>query len=306
MTTQRAEHLFRAAWEKAIAAGPPSRAIQGVRKIEYRTFVEKVFAADASFVSDFVRSAYAGDVYVFPNAYSPSVLRELKDAAHRWAQKRPSEEPKLVDGVGDYRSRRDWHIEEKGYGYSSTYDMMHFYRWNGDAIGAFALFAEQYRLLRVVSGFGPDDIAKNLPRDGYVDRVELSHYPTGIGGVGFHTDPLAAQRFQLTVTLSEFGTDFKKGGFACGGKDGSIVQIEPLGPPGSVFGFLPTVCHAVEPIDPDLPVDWDGPTGRWYASTVMVTSAAVDKREITVPVAGFPTLREQIARHRQDRAASSP
>jgi hypothetical protein len=250
-----------------------------------------------------VKSAYAGHVYVFLNAYSPSVLRELKDAAHKWSSKQTSQEPPLVNGVSNYRSRREWHAEEKGFGYSSTYDMLHFYRWNADPIGVFSLLGPQYELARLISGFAPDDVKKNLPSDGIVDRVEISHYPTGIGGIAFHSDPLMAQKFQLTVTLNELGKDFTRGGFAVGTRDGSIIQVEPQAPYGSMCGFLPSVCHGVEIIDPDLAVDWDGPTGRWFAATSMVTSAIVEKREITVPVAGFPTLRQQIAQHQQQKSA---
>jgi hypothetical protein len=295
MTTQRVEQLFGAAWEDVLASGAPAMSVGTIQRVEYRPFVDRIFSGDSAFIRDMVRSIYAGDVYVFLNVYQPPMLKALKDASYRWASQQPTQEPKLVDGVPDYRSRRDWHAEEKG-GYSSTYDMMHFYRWNGDPLGVFNLFADQYRLLRVISGFAPDAVAGNLPSDGIVDRIEISHYPRGIGGIAFHSDPLMAQRFQLTLTLTEFGKDFKKGGFAVGSQDGQIVRVEPLAPIGSMFGFMPSVCHGVEVIDPDLPVDWEGPTGRWYASTSMVTSAAVAKREVTKPVAGYPTLREQIHR----------
>lgn len=301
MTTVAVEDLFRSAWDESLASGPPAKAVGEIKQVEHRDFTARVFAGDRAFIQDFVRSAYAGDIYVFLNAYSPDALRALKDAAYLWTKTQGVQEPPLVDGVPDYRSRRDWHAEEKG-GYSSTYDMLHFYRWNGDPLGIFKILGDQYRLLRVISGFAPDSVASNVPSDGIVDRVELSHYPTGIGGIAFHSDPLMAQRFQLTLTLTEFGKDFKRGGFAVGSKDGKIVPVEPLAPMGSMFGFLPSVCHGVEVIDPDLPVDWDGPTGRWYASTSMVTSAVVEKREFTMPVAGFPTLREQITQHQRQGA----
>jgi len=298
MSTAAAEEIFRSAWSEAIAAGPPAKGVLSVRTVDFRTFADRVFAADRAHIEGFVRSAYAGDVYVFTDAYAPEQLRRLRDAAYAWGKTQDPREPLLVDGVPNYRSRRDWHAEEKG-GYSSTYDMMHFYRWNEDPIGVFETLAEQYKLLRVISGFSPEQLVRNRPADGIVDRVEISHYPTGVGGIAFHSDPLMAQRFQLTVTLGEYGKDFKRGGFAVGSSDGKIVPIEPLGKMGAIFGFLPSICHGVEVIDPDLPVDWEGNTGRWYASTSMVTSAVVEKREITLPVAGFPTLREQISQHQK-------
>lgn len=299
MVTEGVEKIFRAAWDEVIAAGEPASGVGRIQSVDYRDFTSRVFAGDRDFIHAFIRSAYAdGDVYAFLGAYEPEALRKLKMAAHEWASKQQTQEPPLVDGVGNYRSRRDWHAEDSG-GYSSTYDMLHFYRWNEDPLGVFDLFAEQYKLLRLISGFAPNDVVNNRPSDGIVDRVEISHYPRGVGGIAFHRDPFMAQRFQLTLTLTEFGKDYKRGGFAVGRKDGSILQVEPSVPLGTMFGFLPTLCHGVEVIDPDLPVDWEGATGRWYAATSMVTSAAVKQREITRPVAGFPTLREQISKFRQ-------
>lgn len=298
MSTQVVEQIFSAAWDEAIASASPAKFAESVRHVEYRSFTEKVFGGYETFIRDFVQSAYAGHVYVFLNAYSPSVLRELKDAAYSWASMQSSQQPPLVNDVTDYRSRRNWHAEEEGFGYSSTYDMLHFYPWNNDPIGAFSVLADQFKLARLISGLG-DDSLKNLPSDGIVDRIEISHYPTGIGGIAFHSDPFMAQRFQLTVTLNEYGKDFKRGGFAVGKSDGTILQVEPLAPFGAMYGFLPSICHGVEIIDPDLPADWDSPAGRWFAATTMVTSSVIQNRQVTLPVAGFPTLRQQIAQYQQ-------
>lgn len=295
MTRVEPHELFRSAWQTVLASETPAKALGEVRRVDYRAFAAQVQAADHAFVDALTRSICAGDVYIFLNAFEPAALKALKDAAYDWASRQDTQEPPLLDGVGDYRSRRDWHSEDKG-GYSSTYDMLHFFRWNGDPLGVFRLFDEQYRLLRVINGYPPDAIRDNRPTDGIVDRVELSHYPRGIGGIAFHSDPVAAIKFQFTATLTEFGKDFRRGGFAVGDRDGRIAAIEPLAPIGSMFGFIPSVCHGVEVIDPDQPADWDGPTGRWYAAIASVTSAVVPKRAHTVPVSGFPTLREQIRR----------
>src|SRR5205823_4629402 len=165
MISERVSTLFRTTWEDVLASGPPAMAVGDIKQVEHADFMRQIAAGDPAFVGDLVRSIYAGDVYIFLNAYPPEALRQLKDAAYQWAGSQPAQEPKLVDGVTDYRSRRDWHAEEKG-GYSSTYDMLHFYRWNGDPLGLFAMFAGQYELLRVISGFAPDAVASNRPSDG--------------------------------------------------------------------------------------------------------------------------------------------
>ncbi|WP_458756649.1 hypothetical protein ACSVBT_12780 [Afipia sp. TerB] len=292
MTT--AAWLFNEAWEEAIEFRAPARFGTGVVKIPYSELTSAIERCDRKFIFDFVKSFHSGEIYVFTDAFDPAELTKFKEAAFAWSQTQESQEPRVLDGVSDYRSRRDWHAEDHGAGYSSTYDMMHFFRWNDDPIGAYKLFDPKYRILKTISGMQPDALINNIPSDGIVERAEISHYPPGVGGIAFHSDPIAATRFQFTLNLNQFGVDYHKGGFAIGTGDGKTIHVEPLLEVGSLTGFLPTVCHGVEIIDPDKPVDWGMP-GRWYAAINIVTSHAVKNRSFTTPTEGYPTLREQIA-----------
>jgi hypothetical protein len=289
-----AAELFTEAWNNAQSKTAPARFATGVNTIPYADLTTAIERQDRQFIHDFVRSFYSGEIYIFTNAFDPADLVKLKNDAYAWGKVQQSREPKIVEKVPDYRSRRDWHAEDNGPGYSSTYDMYHFFRWNDDPIGAFALFDPKYRILRTISGFAPDDIRENAPQDGTVDRAELSHYPPGVGGIGFHGDPIEASRFFFTLNLNRFGVDYKAGGFAVGTGDGRTLAIDPLLDVGSLTGFLPTVCHGVEIIDPHLPATWDEMAGRWYGAVSMIRTHAVKNRDFTRPVEGYPTLREQI------------
>lgn len=291
MTTAK---LFSNAWDEAQKSSEPARFATGVKKIPYADLVSAVENEDRRFINEFVRSFHSGEIYIFTKAFDPAALVKLKNDAFAWGKTQKSQEPKILEKVPDYRSRRDWHAEDHGPGYSSTYDMFHFFRWNDDPIGTFKLFDPKYRILRTISGYAPDDIINNGPEDGVVDRAEISHYPPGVGGIAFHGDPIQATRFAFTLNLNRFGVDYKAGGFAVGTGDGKTLAIDPMLEVGSLTGFLPTVCHGVEIIDPHLPAIWDEMAGRWYGAISMVTAHKVKDRAFTRPVEGYPTLREQI------------
>lgn len=290
--------LFEEAWNELREFRAPAQFGTGVVTIPYTQLTDAIENEDRKFIKEFVKSFYSGEIYIFTNAFRTSDLENFKNAAFAWSQTQESQEPRVLDGVSDYRSRRDWHAEDHGAGYSSTYDMMHFFRWNDDPIGAYKLFDPKYRVLKQISGMQPDALIGNIPSDGVVERAEISHYPPGVGGIAYHSDPVAATRFQFTLNLNRFGVDYHKGGFAIGTGDGKTIPVDPLLEVGSLTGFLPTVCHGVDIIDPDKPVDWGMP-GRWYAAINIVTSHAVKNRTFTTPTPGYPTLREQIARSKE-------
>jgi hypothetical protein len=286
--------LFTEAWNSAQSASEPARFAIGVRTIPYAELVSAIDNEDRQFIYEFVRSFHAGEIYIFTNAFDPAALVKLKNDAYAWGKTQDSREPKVIEKVPDYRSRRDWHAEDHGPGYSSTYDMYHFFRWNDDPIGVFELFDPKYKVVRMISGHAPDAIRDNAPEDGVVDRAELSHYPPGVGGIAFHGDPIENSRFFFTLNLNRFGVDYQAGGFAVGTSGGKTLAIDPLLEVGSLTGFLPTVCHGVEIIDPHLPPKWDEMAGRWYGAISMITTHTVKNRGYTKPVEGYPTLREQI------------
>jgi hypothetical protein len=289
-----AAEIFNEAWNKAQSASAPARFAAGVVKLPYAELVTAVEKLDRHFIFEFVRSFHAGEIYIFTNAFDPAALTRLIDDAYAWGKTQQSREPKVVEKVPDYRSRRDWHAEDHGPGYSSTYDMYHFFRWNDDPIGVFKLFDPKYEIVRMISGHAPNAVRDNVPEDGVVDRAELSHYPPGVGGIAFHGDPIENSRFFFTLNLNRFGVDYHAGGFAVGTGNGKTLAIDPLLDVGSLTGFLPTVCHGVEIIDPNLTTDWNEMAGRWYGAVSMITTHTVKNRDFTRPVEGYPTLREQI------------
>jgi hypothetical protein len=299
MLDNRIANEFAAAWTDLLSSGPSALRLREIRRLDYQAFKEQLKYADRDFIRGFAASVYSGDLYIFLNAYKPETLRELRQRAFEYGRAIESSVHKMVDGCPDSHSCRDWHTEVNG-GYSSTYHLFHFFRWNDDPLGLFELFGELYRMMKLVSGLSPNSFEKSIPSDGTIDRIEISHYPKGVGGIGFHTDPIGNIRFMCTVTLTELGTDYKLGGFAVADKEDKVHPVEPLAPLGSIVGFLPSMCHGVEVIDPNRSADWESIDGRWYVGLSCVDSEAVENRAITRPVPGLPTLLEQRAKYQQN------
>lgn len=296
MTEALASTRFADAWRDYLGENGRNTGATKIVRVDYKNFRDQVFAADPKVVRDLVKSIGSGEIYILLNAFDPKNIRALKERliARSGSLAQMPNVPKIDDTCPDYRTRRDWHTEDKG-GYSSTYDMMHFYRWNDDKLGLYSFFDEPIRLMKTISGLAPTAFVDNLPSAGMIDRIEINHYPSGGGGIGFHSDPLDVIKFLLTATLTEYGVDYGRGGFAVGTKDGRILRVEEASPLGSMSGFFPSVCHGVEVIDPEMKEDWDAGKGRWYAGLAMVRTVEAGKREYTKPVANFPTLRQQIA-----------
>src|ERR1041384_4427630 len=118
--------LFSDAWNEAEKTCEPARFATGVRKVPYAELIAAIEKEDRRFIHQFVRSFHGGEVYIFTNAFDPSTLLKLKNDAYTWGRTQKSQEPKIIGKIPDYRSRRDWHAEDHGPGYSSTYDMYHF------------------------------------------------------------------------------------------------------------------------------------------------------------------------------------
>lgn len=294
-----AEGLFEDAWNSVVQElGAPSTMARDLKKINYNEFIDRINAHDASYVRDFVFSFYSGSVYIFTEALDKQVLKDLKARVIEWSRSKPFTDPSPEDNAPDTITSRDWHVEDHGSGYSSTYDMIHFFRWNDDPVGAYEIFDEPFRLLHTINALGLRKDSLDSKFKKMTDRIEINHYPPLRGGIAFHHDPISFTRFTLTANLSQFGEDFKTGGFGVGIGEGKILPVEPHLDVGSLSGFLPRICHGVEIIDPYEPTHPELPesiAGRWYVAVAMVDRDKTKNREVTTSYPGYPTLREQLA-----------
>ena len=304
-----AEKIFESAWNAAsLEFGDPASFARDIKNESYHNFVDKINSNAKNYIHDFVFSFYTGSVFIFTEAIDLKLLNDLKVRSIEWCKVQSrSNKQSITKSMlrPDLHEFRDWHIEDHGYGYSSTYEMSHFYRWNSDPIGVFDLLSEPFRLLHTINAL---KIRTDIPKErlkNFVDRVEINHYPPKRGGIAFHHDPISLSRFAITANLSQYGDDFKVGGFAVGLGSGKVLPVEPHIKVGSLVGFLPSVCHGVEIIDPHGPAKQDLPpqeTGRWYAAVAMVENDIPSRRQVTREAVGYPSLRQQISAFNNKRS----
>lgn len=105
------------------------------------------------------------------------------------------------------------------------------------------------------AGFEPD-------ADGLYLRPQILHYLSGGGHFASHVHPYLPQRIGLIVAMSQRGRDYGTGG-ACFEFDGQVIDLEGRHDIGDIALFRYDVTHCIKATDPDAPLDWASPRGRW-------------------------------------------
>lgn len=85
-------------------------------------------------------------------------------------------------------------------------------------------------------------------------------YPRGGGFFGEHEHDLEPQKIGLILMASEYGRDYQSGSvrFKVAGEWQEVPMIM-----GDVCAFRHDLPHEITPVDPDVPLDWNSPAGRW-------------------------------------------
>ena len=137
-----------------------------------------------------------------------------------------------------------------------------FYPWNQDILNLFGHLKKIYELKNLVSNIPAD---KYLYDDkNYTARIAAQFYPAGKGFLKLHRDPVFEHQLCIpTVTLSKKGTDYNNGGAVFITKKNKKINIDDISQVGDVTLFDASLVHGVEPIDPDLDLDWLNFKGRW-------------------------------------------
>ncbi len=286
------EHLFEAEWRQITAESEAPTRLRQAKVVEFGEFRDRVQSGDPNFVAELVDSIYSGDAYILRDALPADELKRLREGVFRYGLGRTRSEQPIADDCPNLNYRVATNARENG-GYGFTSNVYNFFRWNGDEFGIFDMIAELYRISKFISGLSPDAYENNRPSDGTVDKVEILHYPSGVGGIDIHSDPVNNVRLVLGVNLTEPGVDYQQGGFVMVDADGDCRSIEELAPLGSVVAFFPSIYHGVLVIDPLEHEDWDSPKGRWFMGISSVDSHMVEGRDKTMPDHGFATVQEQ-------------
>jgi hypothetical protein len=142
---------------------------------------------------------------------------------------------------------------------------MHF--WNPETAAIEAPFRRMHLLRNEISGLDPEF---GFTEGDYIAVPHVMHYPRGGGWLARHSDPDTGQKVVIDVILSRRGVDFGLGGLY-GILDDEKLDLEEGIGPGDAVCIHPATVHGVDPIDPEHPLDWSRPDGRWMMFTALVT-----------------------------------
>jgi hypothetical protein len=145
-----------------------------------------------------------------------------------------------------------------------------FFPWNQNLFRLFELCSDAFKLRNATSNILDANYLSRTPKDAYVPRLAVQHYPEYGGYLDKHSDPVwELQKYNISIQMSEFGQDFHSGGLFF-----ETTNVDELTHIGDAALFPAQSPHGVHPISatPNKKLDWFSARGRWsllpsYVST---------------------------------------
>jgi len=270
---------FKAAWAKLEKSSPPPHFLRNVVHLDYKTFRDQVLNPTEAFVEKITTSLYSGDLIVLKNAISKDFLRSLKQRVFEYGNKIPEKSEQIIDGCSNFHYKSDENLKRPKDGYVALDHSYYFFRWNPDPLSVFSSIDPLWEMTKLLGGFSPKEYLKNIPTDQHIDKIQIIHYPSGVGGITVHSDPFSRQKAIFGLGMTEKGTDYQEGGFFMLNNKKEKVLLDSQIEFGSSVLLFPSMFHGVETIDSGKSVNWNSPDGRWFFTAYTIDSHVVENRE---------------------------
>ena len=201
---------------------------------------------------ELAREIARGVVLVLKNSFSLGEVEFLKSEALRLRSTESSSFHKMLEGVPDYwRDISDPEIT-KQYSVAHVKKAAYFFPWNSSGSSSPTVFETVYprwRVLKTLAGLRPDEFEKLTPKDGKVDRLQITEYPPGTGFIAPHQDPDHNQRLIMSGYLSTRGKDYHGGGFWALNQENHKLDLESFIEAGDLGTCMSTLVHGVDSTD---------------------------------------------------------
>lgn len=273
------ESSYARAWKAIEAVRPLPRRMRNFIIWPFEKMKNLVVEKDPLFVAAMVDSLYSGDVYVLKKAFPAEFFIRLREQLHDYGRQKPSEFYPMLEGVPNFHRRIDAELT-KNYSFESVKHSYYFFPWNQDDFSVFPQTYPQWRIIKQLSGLRPDEYEQNTPKDGMVDRLQIAHYPAGVGHIETHSDPYQVHRLIIACFMSKRGQDYQAGGVYFIDRQNQKIDCEDQLDIGDMQIYFPTILHGVETIDAGTPLDWSSPAGRWWFGPFSNSSNHVEKRHM--------------------------
>lgn len=246
---------------------------KGIETHDYSQFINKL--KSLNFVLKILKKLSAGYIYVLKGSIDSKKLDDVKIKLKNFAKKNKPINPKIKTGTknGFYLSKN---LDPTGY---KTFDKsFYFFSWNEDKIGIYNKIINIYKPLKILNGLKKNEITKNKPRDGIVERLHVINYPIKSGQISRHFDPIKVSIFNFGLYATEYGKDYTKGGFFVLSSKNKKINIDKRIKKGDIVLFFPSLVHGVDKVKKIKNSTSDG---RWFINVNNVESHEVKNREYT-------------------------
>lgn len=246
---------------------------KGLKTYNYTNFKKKL--NNLKFVLHSIDQLSNGYIIILKNSIKPNFLDNAKKKLKKFAQEAKPINPKIKSGIknGFYISKN---LSSKGY---KTVDKsFYFFSWNKDKLKIYKKIINIYKPLKILNGLKNNEITKNKPKDGIIERLHIINYPLNSGQITRHYDPVNVSIFNFGLYATEYGADYKDGGFFVLNKKNKKIVIDKKIKKTDIVLFFPSIIHGVDKVKNAKLKKSDG---RWFININHIQSHEIQNREYT-------------------------
>ena len=217
-----------------------------------------------------------GYILILKNSIKSDFLENTKIKLNKIILKEKPIDPKIVSGIknGFYISNN---LSSKGY--KAVDKSFYFFSWNKDKTKIYNKIINIYKPLKILNGLDQNELTKNKPKDGVVERLHIINYPLNSGRISTHYDPINVSIFNFGLYATEYGTDYDRGGFFVLNKNKKKIFIDKKIKKSDIVLFFPSLIHGVDKIkNVKLKKNSDG---RWFINVNLTQSHEIKNRIYT-------------------------
>lgn len=246
---------------------------KGIKTFDYSQFVKKLKSVD--FVINCITNLSNGYIFILKKSIGSKFLDNSKIKLNKFALENKPINPKIKSGIknGFYISKN---LDPKGY---KTVDRsFYFFSWNQDKLKIYNKIIKIYKPLKILNGLSNNDLTKNLPSDGIIERLHIINYPANSGQISRHYDPVNVSIFNFGLYATKYGEDYTGGGFFVLNNERKKIIIDKKINKTDVVLFFPSLIHGVNKVTCTNKKKSDG---RWFININHIQSHEVPNREYT-------------------------
>tara|TARA_Y100001968_G_scaffold248206_1_gene232735 strand:+ start:3965 stop:4753 length:789 start_codon:yes stop_codon:yes gene_type:complete len=232
-----------------------------LNEIFYSNSIQEIIDNQYS-VKETTKRIKNGDALIVRSVYGKDILKRIREYLTSIGKSSLPYYQKIEKGCPNNHRVVSW--DRRSYT-QACFHQFSFFPWNQDVFNLFEKATPVFQLKNLLSGLPMNKFLGTEPEDGCIARLSFQFYPSGMGAMNKHRDPVDSH--QLTVPLmlmNKIGADYCSGGGYGEKADKSRVYFDDLMNPGDVLFINARVSHGVEIIDSEIKnPDWLDFAGRW-------------------------------------------